>query len=121
MLFPIFVAFTVIEFKFHIGILNISILYLLSIKRLGIRFKKGRNLGLWRFNPAIRRAPSDQVFEKLLNTPFHAHPSARCLSAVNRHNSFPHAGKRQVLLEGRIKKGKQSSFETPFPLGKNLF
>jgi hypothetical protein len=26
------------------------------------------NLGLWRFNPAIRRASSDQVFEKLLNT-----------------------------------------------------
>ena len=49
-------------------------------------------MGLWRFNPAIRRASSDQEFEKPFDTPFHARPAARCLSAANRHNSFPHAG-----------------------------
>jgi hypothetical protein len=41
----------------------------------------------------LRRAPSDREFEKLLNTPFHALPTARYLSAANRHNSFPHAGR----------------------------
>ena len=40
----------------------------------------------------LRHAPSDREFEKLLNTLFHALPTARYLAAANRHNSFPHAG-----------------------------
>ena len=44
------------------------------------------------FNLAIRRAPIGQEFEKLLDTPSHAPPTARYRSAANRHNSFPHAG-----------------------------